>query len=112
MSCAGHDDDLSKMELRIDRIDKGEPPLVVTPFYRGIEGVITYQVDENASRSFDASTLNFPAFELSIDIWPEMKKGNRLFVGVKPVNEGRRTQAFSLIGLTAASQWFENARCQ
>ncbi len=108
-----YDDDLSKMELRIDRIDKGEPPLVITPFIRGIEGTITYRVDENAPRSFDASTFaGKTAFDLSIDTWPEMKKGNRLFVSVKPVNKNRISQAFILIGLTAASQWFKNARCK
>ncbi|MGR3342767.1 MAG: hypothetical protein ACU0DI_06025 [Paracoccaceae bacterium] len=105
-----YDDDLSKMQLTIE---KGKPPYVVTSFFYGVEGTITYRVDENAPRSFDASTLaRKNAFYLSIDTWPEMKKGNRLFVSVKPVNKNRRSQAFSLIGLTAASQWFENARCK
>lgn len=105
-----YESDPSKMELNVGR---NRVPALITPFFRGIQGQLIYQVDDREPRTLAAADLdNALAISLSPDLFPEMLAGRQLTVRVIPVGEAPRTQTFSLIGFTNASRWLERDICQ
>lgn len=104
-----YDNDTSKMELSF----QGDAPYIVTPFYRGIEGSIEYRVDHGKTRIVKNSEISGSnSFHLSKNVVPEIKAGLKLYVKVNPVGERSRTQSFSLLGFTAASQELNTEKCE
>lgn len=104
-----HNRDASKMELMIDR--SGAPALI-TPFFRGLRGNLTYQVDDRDPGLIDTSKLTSAAsVELPRSLVPAMKVGSVLKVRAIPVGDSPRTQTFSLKGFTAASRWLTHQSC-
>lgn len=105
-----YDNDLSKMEISVGQ--EGIPA-IVTPFFRGIIGGIAYQVDDGPVYQVPASEIEQAnLIHLAPDLIPEMKAGQQLFVRVHPVGEEPRTQAFSLLGFTAALKVLDREDCQ
>lgn len=104
-----YDNDTSKMEL----IFSGSAPLIITPFYRGIDGDVKYWVDSDPKRTVSSSEINgTSSFKLATDVVNEMKAGQTLYVRVKPLGEPERTQEFSLLGFTAAVRALNGPECQ
>lgn len=102
--------DSTKMEMMVG--DSGVPA-IITPFFRGISGDIEYWVDDQEPRVITASQIEHTAaIELPRDLVPALRAGTRLFVQVTPRGEGTRTQAFSLLGFTAAMRWLESDQCK
>lgn len=102
--------DPSKMEMTTGR--SGVPALV-TPFYRGIRGNVTYQVDDREPGLISTADIeNASVIPLPRSLTPALKAGRELRVRVTPVGEAPRTQVFSLLGFTAASDWLERDVCQ
>lgn len=101
--------DTNKMELSF----KGDAPYVATPFYRGIDGHVEYRVDDGNTRIIKNSAISGTnSFDLSENVVPEMKAGLKLYVKVNPVGKRTRTQSFSLLGFTAASQELNTEKCE
>lgn len=104
-----YDNDTSKMELSF----QGASPTIVTPFYRGIDGDVQYWVDDGPKRTVPNSEISGAnSFELAADAVGQMKAGRTLYVRVKPSGQPTRTQKFSLLGLTAATQALSGHKCQ
>lgn len=102
--------DSTKMEMTTGR--SGIPALV-TPFYQGIRGNITYQVDDREPGLISAADIeNASLIPLPRSLTAALKAGRELRVRVTPVGEAPQTQVFSLLGFTAASKWLERDICQ
>jgi invasion protein IalB len=88
-------------------------PMIVAPFFRGIEGDLRYQVDSREPGSVPAWAIKIPApIELPRELVPALKAGRQLIISVTPVGDVPRVQRFSLIGFAAASRWLERETCQ
>ena len=103
-----YESDSSKMEMSLNRT--GEPH-IVTPFFRGIDGSVTFRVDDGESGVIDQFS-KFWAITLPANLIPALKTGRTLTVEVTPVGEQRRAQSFSLLGFDAATKWLERRECQ
>jgi hypothetical protein len=102
--------DPSKMEMTTGR---SGVPTIITPFFKGVQGSVRYQVDNNTPREIPVSQLEHPSvIELPRDLVPVLKAGQQLTVRVTPIGESPRTQTFSLLGFTAASRWLEREECK
>lgn len=87
-------------------------PYLTTPFFRGIEGDVTYQVDNKPMRLVlekDASALGI---KLSPDVVPEMQHGTLLKVRVKHRGQPVLEQRFELRGFAAAVLWLDRSACK
>ena len=105
-----YNQDSTKMEMMVG---VSGTPAIITPFFRGISGGIEYWVDDREPRVITASQIEHTAaIELPRDLVPALRAGTRLFVQVTPRGEGTRTQAFSLLGFTAAMRWLESDQCK
>ena len=98
-----------KMDLSMK---KDGVPYLSTPFFRGIQGDVSYRVDDGPVRIVPEKEASAIGIELSSDVVPELKRDRRLTVRVKPV--GRRTleQTFDLRGFAAASELLGSPKCQ
>ena len=102
-------DDTSKMELTF----KGASPIILTPFFSGLDGDVQYWVDDSPKRTVRNSTIGRgSSFELAVDIVGEMKSGRTLHIRVKPRGRQARTQRFSLLGFAAAARVLADRKCQ
>jgi len=104
-----YDGQNKKMELSIK---KDHIPHLVTPFYRGVQGDVTYWVDDGPVRIVKEENVSNFGIELQKQIFPELKKGQKLHVRVNPVGDGTMEQVFDLTGFTAASKWLGCEKCQ
>ena len=104
-----YEDDTGKMELSMKR---DGVPYLVTPFFRGIEGDISYHVNDGPVRIVPENPKNNMGFNLSTDAVPEMKRGGMLSIRVKPTGEATREQRFELRGFSAAAQWLDKPTCR
>ncbi len=105
-----YNNDPSKMEMTVRR---SGVPAIITPFFRGIQGSIRYQVDDSPPREIPPSRIEHSKLiELPRDLVPALKAGRQLIVHVTPVGERPRAQAFSLLGFTAAVRWLDRKECQ
>ena len=105
-----YDSDPSKMAITTGR---SGVPTILTPFFRGIEGSVRYQVDDNPLRRVPASQIEKRSgVVLPRDLIPALKAGQKLVVYITPVGERPRTQSFSLLGFTAAARWLDREECQ
>lgn len=104
-----YDNDTSKMELSF----QGTSPDIVTPFYRGIDEDVNYWVDDGPKYTVPNSKISGAnSFELAAKIVDKMKAGRILYVRVKPSGKPTRTQKFTLLGFTAATQVLASRKCQ
>jgi hypothetical protein len=104
-----YDDDISKMELYFS----GEYPIIVAPFYEGIEGVVEYWIDDGPKHIVAQSSIGGGYFiSLVGDFVGAMRSGRALYVHVKPIGRPARTQEFSLLGFTAATQVMASSECR
>ncbi len=94
-----------KMEIIIKNDDI---PLLISPFFRGIEGDITYHVDDGKIRKIPSSQI----LSLSKDIVPELKKGNYLYIKFKPIGREVLQQSFNLSGFAQAHAWLDKSACK
>lgn len=105
-----HDNDPSKMEMIIK---SGGTASIITPFFRGISGNVTYRVDNSEPGLISAAAIeNASLIELPRNLLPKLEAGRKLHVSVAPKGGEPQTQIFSLLGLTAASQWLARDECQ
>ena len=102
-----YDNDPGHMEItmKADGI-----PFLVLPFFRGVQGDVTYRVDQGPLRIIPEDDAHNP-IALSSEIVPELKMGNTLTVRIKPTGRTTQKQHFSLVGFTAAVQWFHRKDC-
>jgi len=104
-----YDDDLSKMELYFS----GDYPIVLAPFYQGIEGAVEYWIDDGPKHTVAQSRIGGGNFISLVDgIVAAMKSGRALYVHVKPIGRPARTQEFSLLGFIAATQVMASSECR
>ena len=105
----GYDGYSDKMDflMKMDAI-----PHLTTPFFHGIQGDVSYRVDDGPVRIVPEEKANALGIELSPEVVPEMKRGNRLTVRVKPVGKPTLEQSFDLRGFTAASEFLGSAICR
>jgi hypothetical protein len=104
-----HHSDPWKMEFMVG--PEGTPS-ILSPFYRGLKGNITYQVDKNAQGQIDAEALGDESLiDLPKAIMPQLIKGVTLKVSVEPKEQEPRTQEFSLLGFGAAMKWLKREAC-
>lgn len=105
----GYDGYSDRMDLSMK---KDGIPYLTTPFSGGIEGGVSYQVDDGAVRTVPDGDISTTIVRLSPDVVPELRRGLVLTVRVTP--DGRRTfeQKFDLRGFTAASNMFGSAICR
>jgi hypothetical protein len=88
-------------------------PTVITPFFLGIRGSVTYQIDDREPGVIPAADIDGSTIRLPRSLIPTMKAGRQLRVSVTPVGAAAaQTQVFSLLGFTAASKWLERDICQ
>jgi len=104
-----YDADPSKivMLMKKDRV-----PYLVTPFFHGVEGDVSYQVDSQPLRLVQESKATQVPIALSGEVVPEMEKGTRLRVRVKPKGKPTLEQIFSLRGFSAASKRLGSDTCR
>ena len=86
-------------------------PWLSTPFWRGIQGDVSYRVDDGPVRIVPEKE-GASGIELSSDVVPELKRGRRLTVRVKPVGSRTLEQTFDLRGFAAASELLGSPKCQ
>jgi invasion protein IalB len=98
----------NKMDLSMK---KDGIPYLTTPFFRGIEGDVSYWVDDGPVRIVQEKAASALGIKLSKNIVPELKAGVTLHVRVKPVGSSTIEQTFDLTGFTAASAWLGSDRC-
>lgn len=105
-----YDSNTSKMEMTTGR---SGVPAIVTPFFHGIRGNVTYQVDDQEPGVIPASQIeHHNLVKLPRKLVPALKAGSVLTVRVTPIGEQPGTQTFSLLGFTAASDWLDPEVCQ
>jgi len=104
----GYDESPDKMDLLMK---KDGIPYLTTPFCRGIQGDVSYWVDDGPVRIIHEKNVSALGMKLSPDIIPELKKGKFLIVRVKPVGMSTTKQKFNLRGFTAASKWLGSSTC-
>ncbi len=97
-----------KMELSMKADNK---PFIPLPFFRGLDGDVTYWVDDRSIRIIRENKARNPLM-LAEEVVPELKTGATLTVRVKPVGQPTREQRFSLRGFTAATRWLDTPECQ
>jgi len=90
---------------------KDEIPYLTTPFFRGIEGDVSYWVDDGPVRIIQEKDASAFGIKLSKDVVPELKAGVTLHVRIKPVGSSTMEQKFDLSGFTAVSEWLGSDKC-
>ena len=101
----GYDGYSDKLEIIIK---KDNVPVLISPFYRGLEGKVEYCVDKGQVRNVPAELI----IKLSSSLVPELKNGSRLTVKFKPVGKRSMQQEFSLSGFTKAHAWLDSTVCK
>lgn len=102
----GHSEQMD-LSMKIDGI-----PYLTTPFYRGIEGDVSYQVDDGPTRIVPEDKASSLGIKLSSELVPELRRGKELTVRVKPVDQNTLEQKFDLSGFSAASDMLGNSVCR
>ena len=87
-------------------------PYLTTPFFRGIQGDVSYWVDDGQVRIVREAQASALGIKLSPEVVPKLRRGNRLTVRVKPVGRSTIEQTFDLRGFTAASKWLGSSTCR
>lgn len=87
-------------------------PYFTTPFFHGIQGDISYRVDDGPVRIIPDNGTNSSLIKLSPEVVSELKRGSALFVRVKPVGMSALKQSFDLRGFTAANKVLGSSVCQ
>ncbi|MCU7829422.1 MAG: hypothetical protein KZQ85_10185 [Candidatus Thiodiazotropha sp. (ex Myrtea sp. 'scaly one' KF741663)] len=101
----GYDGYSNKMELIMKRDNE---PVLISPFFQGIEGEIIYRVDEGEVRKIPSS----PILQLSNEVVPELNDGNYLSIEFKPAGYQTQQQKFNLSGFSEAKAWLGSATCK
>ena len=101
----GYDGYEDKLEVIVK---KDGIPILISPFFRGIEGSVRYWVDDGEVRRIPASMV----LKLPQTLVPELKRGSSLYVEFKPVGHRLRKQRLSLSGFTKAFSWLGGAECR
>lgn len=104
-----YDSDPSKMELMVRA---AKEPLITLPFWQGIVGDVTYQVDDGPIGIIPEDDASELGINLPKDIVPDLQAGIALKVRVRPVYEPTVEQHFSLIGFTAGYRLLDGADCK
>ncbi|MDJ0951392.1 MAG: hypothetical protein QNJ94_20975 [Alphaproteobacteria bacterium] len=103
-------DDPSKLELTMGRTGG---PAILTPFFRGFEGEVTYRVDKRKPGVIPASSIDhINLIELPREVIPAFRAGRKLRIRLTPIGEPPRDQTFSLMGFSAASRWLKRSVCR
>ena len=95
-----------EMLMKIDNV-----PGLTVPFFRGLDGDVTYKVDNGPVRVIPQEDAINP-LRLSSEVVPELKTGKKLTVRVKPVGKRTIEQEFSLVGFAEAAALLDNPVCQ
>ncbi len=101
----GYDGYEDKLEIIVK---KDGIPILISPFFRGIEGNVKYWIDGGEDRTIPPSMV----LKLPQSLVPEMKRGSSLYVEFKPVGYGLKKQRLSLSGFTKAFNWLGSAECR
>jgi hypothetical protein len=105
----GYDGYSDKMELSMKR---DGVPYLITPFFQGIQGDVSYWVDDGPVRIVREAQASALGIKLSPKVVPELRRGRKLFVRVKPAGRLTIEQTFDLRGFTAASKWLGSPTCR
>ncbi|MES9858909.1 MAG: hypothetical protein ABW166_20265 [Sedimenticola sp.] len=101
----GYDGYGDKLEVIVK---KDEIPILISPFFRGIEGSVTYWVDDGEARTIPASMV----LKLPHSLVQKMKRGSSLYIEFRPVGYGLKKQRLSLSGFTKAFSWLGSSECR
>ncbi len=101
----GYDGYSNRMELIMK---KDNIPVLISPFFQGIEGEVAYRVDGGKARKIPSSQI----LKLSKDVVPELKRGRFLIIELKPVGYQALKQSFNLTGFTKAHGWLGTSTCK
>lgn len=103
-----YEDSTDKMELSMK---KDGVPHLVTPFFRGIQGDVSYHIKDGPVRIVPEAEASALGIKLSSTVVSEMMQGGTLSVRVKPVGQSTVEQRFDLRGFAAAAQWLNRPAC-
>jgi len=103
----GYEDNPEHMNLLMKK--EGVPDVI-----GGIQkGDVSYRVDDGPIRIVPEEEVSEFGFKLSPDVVPELKRGRRLIVRVKPLfGHATVEQTFDLRGFAAASELLGSPKCQ
>ena len=105
----GYDGRSDKLDLsmKLDGV-----PYLTTPFFHGIQGDVSYRVDNGPMRIVPESKVSGSVIKLSPGVVSELRRGSMLTVRVKPAGMPTLQQTFDLRGFTAASGLLGSTACQ
>lgn len=99
--------DKMDLSMKLDGV-----PYLITPFFSGIQGDVSYRIDDGPMIIVPENNINVSVIKLSLEVVSELKRGRALTVRVKPVGMSTSQQSFDLRGFTAASEFLGSSTCR